>query len=758
MRDMKRDVGQIGNRNRLAAIVAAAITFLAVLIWGVPGIDPSLWGDIAVVAGVRPPYDIFPGFWRVIVGGLFTLIGAKAATAILPFLGAVVAAVCSYLVCLITRQVLALLIRTAKPYPVWYRRIAPFFSFVAAVLFGISDPLFRVAQVFSPDELRLVMFLACIHLGLRWFVVGGRWRLFPLMALMGLFASETPFGFILPLAFVGSYAAVWFCIMDNLFAKPDALAEPDALPKWRMFFLFLGGLALGVVINAESFIAFGGAEACGMKQSMVYFRYGVGYWAMVRGAASIIGWVLGLGFCVIPFVVAARLFPVVARDDRPMPFGSGALLFFVGVLAVLQSGAIGPTRFWTFSTEYSLVRSGFLMTFFIACAVEAIALFGAAFAFECQRTYLTFEDEDDQIAGPGVLLRYLSPAIAAIIVLAAFVAVPKATESEMQRIVDAAIEETLDECGGAKWIFTDGRLDTGIELAAARRGSPLRTLNMMSGANNWEVFIRSRGFEAGSEDEKMAKTGIPALLRVWAGEKVNGMEGVAIQLGFEFWKREQKPLPTLSGMVAMEKGLDKEAAEKGIARAKELSERILAISPKVESTAIPSSALASAFSAVNWRLSRFAHLRNDVEVANGLDQANSALRRMLSAIEYERQRTFMQLTPREGLEIALRRANYVEAQRYSAAVLKNDSDDPQANFAMGMSAIMDKRYKDAELYLTRVLKRRPKEPAALNNLSIVCRKQRKYKEAEDYARRAIDILPTSPEVQNTLKDALKKAP
>lgn len=159
MRDMKRDVGQVGNRNRLIAIVAAAITFFSILIWGVPGIDPSLWDEVSVVAGVRPPHSIFPGFWRVLVGGLFSLIGTKAATAILPFLGAVIAAVCSYLVCLITRQVLALLIRTAKPYPVWYKRIAPFFSFVAAVLFGISDPLLRVAQVFSPDELRLVIFL-----------------------------------------------------------------------------------------------------------------------------------------------------------------------------------------------------------------------------------------------------------------------------------------------------------------------------------------------------------------------------------------------------------------------------------------------------------------------------------------------------------------------------------------------------------------------------------------------------------------------
>ena len=757
MRDMMRDVGQVGRRNRLVAIVAAAITFFAILIWGVPGIDPSLWDEVSVVAGVRPPHSIFPGFWRVLVGGLFSLIGTKAATAILPFLGAVIAAVCSYLVCLITRQVLALLIRTAKPYPVWYKRIAPFFSFVAAILFGISDPLFRVAQVFSPDELRLVMFLSCIHLGLRWFVVGGRWRLFPLMALMGLLAAETPFGFVLPLAFIGSYIAVWFCIMDNLFAKPDALAEPNELPKWRMFFLFLGGLALGVVINAQSFIAFGGAEACGMKQSIVYFRYGVGYWAMLRGAASIIGWVLGLGFCVIPFVVAARIFPIVVRDDRPMPFGSGALLFFVGMLAVLQSGAIGPTRFWTFSTEYSLVRSGFLMTFFIACAVEAIALFGAAFAFECQRTYLDFGDEDMLAPPPGVLLRGLAPAIAVIILLAAAFAVPKPVETEMQRIVDAAIEETVRECEGVNWLFTDGRLDAGVELEAARQGKTLRTLNMMSGASGWETFVRCRGFEPGSGDYTAAETGIPALLRIWAGEKVNGMDGVAIQLGFEFWKREQKELPKGSGMVAREKWTDKASIEKGIKSSDEISKRILALSPSLDK-ADPTPALASAFSAVSWRLSRFARYRNDEKLANDLDLTNRALKRMLSAIEYERMRTFMQLTPKEGLQIALKRANFAEATRYASAVLRYDTDDPEANFGLGMAALMGNRLKDAEHYLTRCLKRRPDEPAVLNNLSIICRKLRKYKEAEDYARHAIKVLPNSPEVKQTLEDALKKAP
>ena len=751
MRDMMKDRGQIGIRNLMLAGAVGAIACVVTLVWGVSGVDPSLWDEFATVSGLRPPRDILPGFWRILTGWMFSLFGVSAATVFLKFLGAVSAGACTALAYLIARQVLALLTRTSRPFPVWYRRIAPFFSFVAAFLFGVSDPLARVSQVFSPDGLRLLMVLVVVHLVLRWFTVGGRWRIFPAMALMGLLAAETPFGFVLPLAFVGSYAVVWWCIMDAYFRKPEKLPDPSELPKWRMFFLFLGGLALGVWLNGLAFVLMGGATAHGWSTSMVYFRYGTGYWLLLKGSASLIGWVLGLGFCVVPLVVAIRLFPMLVRDDRPMPFARGALLFFVGILALMQCGAVPATRFWVFSA--AMVRSGFLLAFLVFCAMLTVALFGAAFAFECQRTYMNDEDGPR----PGVLLRGLAPTAALVVLVLAAVSVPKPVETEMQRIVDAAVAETVEECGDAKWLFTDGCLDAGVELEAKRRGRQIRALNMMSGANPWEIWVRSRGFEPGSEDCKAAQTGIPALLRIWAGEKVNGMDGVALQLGFEFWKREQKPLPKASGMLAREKGMGDKEAQEGIDRATEIAKRILEVAGKVDG-ADPSAALASAFSAVNWRISRFARQRNDMEIANGLDLANSVLRKMLSAIEYERQRTFMQLTPREGLEIALRRMNFVEARKYSASVLKNDADDPQANFAMGMSAIMDKRYKDAEFYLRNVLKRRPKEAAALNNLSIVCRKQRKYKEAEDFARQAQEILPGSTEVQNTLADALKKAP
>ena len=163
---------------------------------------------------------------------------------------------------------------------------------------------------------------------------------------------------------------------------------------------------------------------------------------------------------------------------------------------------------------------------------------------------------------------------------------------------------------------------------------------MMSGATEWEINLRRNLFDKSSEDYKSAETGVPVLLRIWAGEKPGGMDDAAIQLGFEFWKREKKPLPTISGLIARTRGLDPAAVSNGVARANALAERILELSPKLDSSD-PSPALANALWSVNWRLSRLARLREESDLADKLDLANTALTRMLSIIEYERTRTFM---------------------------------------------------------------------------------------------------------------------
>ena len=112
---------------------------------------------------------------------------------------------------------------------------------------------------------------------------------------------------------------------------------------------------------------------------------------------------------------------------------------------------------------------------------------------------------------------------------------------------------------------------------------------------------------------------------------------------------------------------------------------------------------------------------------------------------------FLQLTDAEGLELALKRADFVEARRFAAGVLKRNADDVGANFGMGMSYLLEGKLDDAALYLERAHRQKPTEPAILNNLAIVCLRKGELEKAEDLAKRALERAPQIAEIQDTVK-------
>lgn len=119
MRDMQVNDGRVGFLSRAVAVFAAVVCTVAMLIWGVPGLDPSMWGEVSVVAGLRPPQNVFPGFWRFLAGWLFPLFGTERAIDLLHLSGAAVGGLCVYMVALIVRQILSLIIRIGRPYRAW---------------------------------------------------------------------------------------------------------------------------------------------------------------------------------------------------------------------------------------------------------------------------------------------------------------------------------------------------------------------------------------------------------------------------------------------------------------------------------------------------------------------------------------------------------------------------------------------------------------------------------------------------------------
>ena len=745
------DGDRLGKRDVFLALLAGIGFTLVYLIFSPRGLDPSLWDEMSVAAKIRPPATIFHGAWRLLAVGVLSFCGPEYVTAVLRIIGSLIGGISVFFVYLILRQVVACLARV-KDFAHW-SWIAPFFAMIATVCFGAGDAMFRIISPVSPGLLQFAGLILSLYLFLRFLTSGGTWRILLSMVFAGAITAETPVGFLLPLIY---YVAQRLALAALLNEKQQVDADPGHLgfmPRWRMFFSFVFGLFLFGILNIVVFVAFGGLEACGWNGFDLAFRYAVSYYDVIATAASPIGWVLAVTFSLLPLVVSLVLFPMLCRDTEPIRFRLGLILFFAGVLALVQCGILPYTRLWSFSSGAVEMNSDFLECAFMFMTALTLALASSCFALGCQEIF--FFDEDDGVFRPveprGILMRNLVQVVVIVCILPTVFRLHRPVETELRSVVNDAIVETVRECGDAKYLFTDGRLDPGIELLAALMGSQVKPLNMMSGPSSWEKYIRTRHFEEGSPDRASAEVGVPILLRVWAGEMTNGMEKAAVQLGFEFWKRARKPLPKCSGFVAREKGLSDAEAERGISVANAIAARIIRAAKNYPHAAV-SPALRSAVSAVSWRISRFARMRDDEQLANDLDEWNDAVKHMMRLIDYERMRTFMQMTPYEGLRLSLRRADFIEARKYGATVLQIDPEDPEANFGTGMAFFMEEKYKDAEFYLERTLIKRPDEPAVLNNLAIIFRKTNRLEKALEYVKKAHEIAPENEEISRTLKD------
>ena len=748
---------RLGKRDVLLAFLAGLVFTFVYWAFLPRGLDPSLWGEMSVAAGLRPPSTIFAGPWRLVVMWLLSVCGPGYIVEVLRIGGALLGGLSVLFVYLVIRQILAYLTRV-KDLKYW-SWIAPLFAMVATICFGAGNAFIRALSPVSPGAMRMFVLVVSLYFFLRFVQAGGIWRVLLSMVFAGILAGETLVGFLL----LGVYYIVErLALAAAVNGKLDVDADPEKhlafMPRWRMFFSFVFGFALLAGANIAMFVNLGGLEACGWTGFDVVFRYAVDYYALFAAAASPVGWVLAVTFALLPLVVSLVLFPMLCRNTEPLNFRLGLVLLFAGILSLVQCGILPYTRLWSLSSGAVEINADFLECIFMLMSAITLALASSCFALACQESY--YFDEDDakfKVAEPrGPVMRNFVQVVVIVCVMPVVFRVYRPVDTALRSIVHDAVVETVRECGDAKFLFTDGRLDPGIELIGAIMGSQVKPLNMMSGPSAWDKYIRTRHFAEGTPDRASAEVGIPVLLRVWAGEMTNGMDNAAVQLGFEFWRRARKPLPKCSGFVAREKGLSDAEAERGIAAATDIAKRII-WAAKEHPNAVVSPALRSAVSAVSWRISRFARMRDDDPLANELDEWNDAVKHMMRLIDYERMRTFMQMTPYEGLRLSLRRADFVEARKYGATVLQIDPEDPEANFGTGMAFLMEEKFKEAEFYLERTLVKRPDEPAVLNNLSIIYRKTNRLEKSLEYVRKAHELAPENEEISRTLKDTERAA-
>ncbi len=754
----------------LALCLGVFVTFFG-LILSPAGLHPSAWLDCAQAAGLRPPTNFFPGIWRVCAHALYTACGISTAETIIAVLGKVSLGFIAATGYLSFRAFLALMIRKLPFDGYWNKRLARALAVICAFALACADPIWSVCQAFTTQTFLVVLFMASTMLWIRFLRDGKLSAAYLAMFLSGLFTAETPLGVIL-------MAVCWF--LHILLLRNGFLAHVETVnlfirhnSKWYLTFCGAIGFFIGVAINVLGFIAMDGLAAHGVTVGDIPLKFGIQYYSLAMQAASMAGWILGLGMAVVPFALVLTLVHRATDVEHFLKYQVGIVFFALGCCAYSQLASLQPLWFWTWIKSPVMVKSPLLLAAFsfmsaltLLCALAVLCV--DVFCRDNRRIAQQYDPDSSGTDKKSKLKFFLRLEIL-VLLLALLVGgiVPariQSTTAKMLAIMRDYVREIVTEAGDAKWIFTDGAFDCAIELEAAKRGKTLICIPLLPGPGARSLAAINQTM-LDDEDRLSAQYGGPNLLRTWERDKPARMADSAVQLLFEVWKRSGKAYPPVSGVLARAQGqMTPAELTAGIRQGHALAAQILDLYAAGGPAKLAGRYVNDIFLIMQWRLARLARVRAEifdfagqteaslaeVQISDKLDDRNESLRRIIKNMTRLRELTMHQVTPREGLQRALARADFAIARHYAEPILTADPDDPSANFGMGMSYFMEEQWTRAEEYLRRCLVRNPKEPAVWNNIAVVKLRIGHLDEAKEHALKALEIIPDSVEVKDTL--------
>lgn len=373
--------------------------------------------------------------------------------------------------------------------------------------------------------------------------------------------------------------------------------------------------------------------------------------------------------------------------------------------------------------------------------------------------------------------RPVSIALACVVAVAAFVMLLRAVDSGVSvrlGLVREYVRLVAEDAQDASWLFTDGRFDDALKFEFRRRGLRTVVLNALMPPSAAEAdALRALAPEPG--DRAVFAAGGAEVFRAWARERPDRLLSSSWQLGSKIVRRFSKVEDVSAGSVmrAVTNGLP-DAYVQADARFSRFSGDLVYVAEHPSQWGALFGGIdketASKFDALLWRAARMAGERSDALArrgdANGsqqeralmgkLDGYNVSLKAQGEIVERLLPTANIVLTPREALDIALRRADFRLAERYANEVRLSDPGNVSANFALGMARVEERDYFEASRHFERVLAVRPNEPTTLHNLSLVYGKLGKTAEARSCAERAAAANPKSVEIMKNL-DSLRRA-
>ena len=776
----KRTLALWATAMSLGVAVAALSWF-----WRYAWLPPGAWEDVAVAAGLHPPEAAFPLLWHAIVHPLFRFFDMAQAIRILRFGGFVSLGLVAMLLMAIFNETLPTAMRSRTQRRAWCRWIVRVVLVQGVVLCVCSDPVWEVGQVFGPAMLHLLMLLGAILVFVRYalrkgIIQGWYWT----MLILGVMSGETTLGLLL------AVACLFFCRLRaelNADKMQNPLADPfvRTMVMRRMTVIAAVGWLVAVLVNVAFFCMQDGLEAhdlSGFQYSVTYLH---NYWKLLTTASSPSGWMLSIIVVLVPFVLSIVHLSVATDDDKFLPYWYAAYFLLVGLVAFLQLAGWQSFWFWTWTGDGNAVESPLLkcccsflsaQTFTYALCVLGVEVYFRNYKRIAGIKYQDSVEDTELGADLAASLRRFSRISRLSLLLEPLVmfalVVPYRMQTTTRGIIRALYDfarQTAWESQDARFVFTDGTLDTAVELCAREQRRELLPLSLTGGSTERERFLRGRG-ALDEEDREMMSYGAVDALRTWLRHKQQRLDDVAVQLGFELWTLAKKPQPPVAGLVARPSGFPPGLAKEGIERAHALVARVLDVYAGDDELEATSSSLRDLFTRMQWRVARMCRMRADIldrskqtdaalaesQRADDLDAHNASFQFVRKQLEMVGQGKNFRLTPREGMRLGMERADFRMAEMFARQVLYSDPNDVSANFVMGMFYFGNQQYGRAEIYLKTALARKPKSLSILNNLAVTQLRQGYLEEAEVNVRRALEVDPESLEARRTLSNVLKE--
>ena len=761
------------------AAIAAALGVLAFALlsaWTYDGLHPSVWTDCAVAAGLREPASLAPGLWRPIGGLIFNSYGIDGGAAATVTLGRIVLGVIVALAYLSFKEMLSILVRPPATERKWARVLSRVVCAVTSVLFLFSDPVWTLGYSFGHTQLCILIFSISVFLLAHFLAAGTIPSAYWAMFTLGLLCAETPLGFIA----LAVFWAVFYALLTKGGLFHVQLLEPlkQQSSKWYLTFFWAGGVLGGIAANVASFSSMGGMEGAGITSGDVPLEYVKCLFEAFGGAANYGAWIIGSGLAVLPFVLSIALLRRAVDLEHFLSYHVGIVFFTVGMIAYSQICCIQPLWFWTWHIKFgAAMKVGSPVILFICSLMTASAVLCAlsvvtvdVFCRNHRQIISQINSDNDENKtrfGLSLWLKIFFFAMAAVLLVAGALPGRKQTGTRtMMAMIDDYVKEIVNEADGAKWLFSDGAFDCAVEMEAKKRGKELACISLNPGPGRRSVHSIKQVM-LDEEDKLAAGIGEANLLRTWQRDKPERMAESGIMVGLDLWRqRGGTDYPPISGVMARTKWPDDAMRQEGIDAAKALAGRVISfVEEEGGPKPIAGEQVKDLFYIMQWRLARMASMRSEMYDRGGdaekasierdealkLDDTNAELKRLREKMMHARSHTLRQMSPREGLHLALVRADFLVGRHFAEPILESAPDNIDANFAMGMSFFVQEQYAMAEKYLLRCTELRPSEPAFWNNLALTHMQLKRYMQALEEAQKALELIPDSAEVKDTIK-------